>query len=68
MLFYRFISENLTAYKLLDAIGDLNLGTFSENTIDAFGDAYEFLMTMFASSAAWSAPRAFTASVIARMS
>jgi Type I restriction-modification system methyltransferase subunit len=27
--------------KLLDAIGDLDLGSFADHTIDAFGDAYE---------------------------
>ncbi len=29
--------------KLLNAIGDLKLGTFGENTIDVFGDAYELM-------------------------
>jgi type I restriction enzyme M protein len=37
--------------KLLEAIGDLRLGDYADNTIDAFGDAYEFLMTMYASTA-----------------
>lgn len=36
---------------LLEAIGDLKLGHYSDNTIDAFGDAYEYLMTMYASNA-----------------
>ncbi len=43
--------RNEKLVKLLDAIGDLKLGTFSQNSIDAFGDAYEYLMTMYASSA-----------------
>lgn len=47
--------------KLLDAIGDLNLGSeFTDNTIDAFGDAYEYLMTMYASSAGKSGGEFFT--------
>ncbi len=47
--------------KLLDAIGDLNLGSeFTEHTIDAFGDAYEYLMTMYASSAGKSGGEFFT--------
>jgi type I restriction enzyme M protein len=48
--------------KLLDAIGDLNLGngTFSENKIDAFGDAYEYLMQMYASSAGKSGGEYYT--------
>ena len=46
---------------LLEAIGDLNLGQgFQGNTIDAFGDAYEFLMTMYASSAGKSGGEFFT--------
>ncbi len=52
--------RNEKLVKLLDAIGDLNLGTFSDNTIDAFGDAYEFLMTMYASSAGKSGGEFFT--------
>src|SRR5665647_212453 len=46
--------------KLLDAVGDLSLGTFGDNTIDAFGDAYEYLMTMYASSAGKSGGEFFT--------
>ena len=52
--------RNEKLVKLLDAIGDLNLGTFSDNTIDAFGDAYEYLMTMYASSAGKSGGEFFT--------
>lgn len=52
--------RNEKLVKLLDAIGDLNLGTFSDNSIDAFGDAYEFLMTMYASSAGKSGGEFFT--------
>ena len=33
--------------KLLDGIGDMKLGNYQDNTIDAFGDAYEFLMGMY---------------------
>lgn len=52
--------RNEKLVKLLDAVGDLNLGTYSDNTIDAFGDAYEFLMTMYASSAGKSGGEFFT--------
>ncbi|MFN8045000.1 MAG: type I restriction-modification system subunit M, partial [Dermatophilaceae bacterium] len=52
--------RNEKLVKLLSAIGDLNLGTFSDNTIDAFGDAYEYLMTMYASSAGKSGGEFFT--------
>ncbi|UXN33351.1 type I restriction-modification system subunit M [Glutamicibacter sp. M10] len=47
--------------KLLDAIGDLPLGgKFSDNTIDLFGDAYEYLMQMYASSAGKSGGEYYT--------
>lgn len=54
--------RNERLVKLLDAIGDLNLGngTFSENKIDAFGDAYEYLMQMYASSAGKSGGEYYT--------
>lgn len=52
--------RNQRLVKLLDAIGDLNLGNYSDNTIDAFGDAYEFLMTMYASTAGKSGGEFFT--------
>ena len=29
----------------------MNLGNFGDNSIDAFGDAYEYLMSMYASNA-----------------
>ncbi len=52
--------RNERLVKLLEAIGDLNLGTFSDNTIDAFGDAYEYLMTMYAASGGKSGGEFFT--------
>ena len=51
--------RNEKLVKLLDAIGDLKLG-HNGNTIDAFGDAYEYLMTMYASSAGKSGGEFFT--------
>ena len=41
------------------AIGDLDL-EYADNTIDAFGDAYEFLLTMYASNAGKSGGEFFT--------
>lgn len=46
--------------KLLEAIGNLRLGNYSDHTIDAFGDAYEYLMTMYASSAGKSGGEFYT--------
>lgn len=52
--------RNEKLVKLLDAIGDLPLGTFADNTIDLFGDAYEYLMQMYASSAGKSGGEYYT--------
>ncbi len=52
--------RNEKLVKLLDAIGDLNLGDFADNSIDAFGDAYEYLMAMYASSAGKSGGEYYT--------
>lgn len=52
--------RNERLVKLMEAIGDLSLGKFEDNTIDAFGDAYEYLMTMYASNAGKSGGEFFT--------
>lgn len=52
--------RNQKLVKLLNAIGDLNFGDYEENKIDLFGDAYEYLMTMYASSAGKSGGEFFT--------
>jgi len=52
--------RNEKLVKLLDAIGDLPLGNFADHTIDLFGDAYEYLMTMYASQAGKSGGEFFT--------
>ena len=54
------IKRNEALVKLLDAVGDLALGSFGDNSIDAFGDAYEYLMSMYASSAGKSGGEFFT--------
>ena len=52
--------RNEKLVKLLDGIGDMKLGDYKDNTIDAFGDAYEFLMGMYASNAGKSGGEYFT--------
>lgn len=52
--------RNKKLVKLLNAIGDLNFGDYEENKIDLFGDAYEYLMTMYASNAGKSGGEFFT--------
>ena len=54
------IKRNEALVKLMEAVGDLALGNFGDNSIDAFGDAYEYLMTMYASSAGKSGGEFFT--------
>jgi type I restriction enzyme M protein len=54
------IKRNELLVKLLDSVGELQLGNYADNSIDAFGDAYEFLMTMYASSAGKSGGEFFT--------
>lgn len=46
--------------KLLYGVADMDLGDVKEHEIDAFGDAYEYLMTMYASNAGKSGGEFFT--------
>ena len=43
--------RNERLVQILDGIGEMKLGDYQSNSIDAFGDAYEYLMGMYASSA-----------------
>ncbi|NLF52593.1 MAG: type I restriction-modification system subunit M [Leptolinea sp.] len=52
--------RNEKLVKLMNGVGDMRLGDYKDNTIDAFGDAYEFLMTMYASNAGKSGGEFFT--------
>ena len=52
--------RNERLVKLLDAVADMKLGDYQDNTIDAFGDAYEFLMTMYAANAGKKGGQYFT--------
>ncbi len=52
--------RNEKLVRILDAIGNLRLGEISGTVNDTFGDAYEFLMTMYASSAGKSGGEFFT--------
>lgn len=52
--------RNKKLVKLLNAIGDMQLGDYQSNSIDAFGDAYEYLMAMYASNAGKSGGEFFT--------
>lgn len=53
--------RNEKLVKLLHGVQSMNLGSkYQENTIDAFGDAYEFLMGMYASNAGKSGGEYYT--------
>ena len=52
--------RNEKLVKLLNGIGEMNLGDVKNHDIDAFGDAYEYLMTMYASNAGKSGGEFFT--------
>lgn len=52
--------RNEKLLKLLDGVGDMNLGDYHDQTIDVFGDAYEYLMSMYASGAGKSGGEFFT--------
>lgn len=52
--------RNEKLVKLLKGVADMNLGDVKHHDIDAFGDAYEYLMTMYASNAGKSGGEFFT--------
>ena len=54
------VKRNEKLAKLLNSIGDLPIGNYDDNSIDLFGDAYEYLMTMYAANAGKSGGEFFT--------
>ena len=52
--------RNAKLVKLIEGVADMGLGNYKENSIDAFGDAYEYLMSMYASNAGKSGGEFFT--------
>ena len=52
--------RNEKLVKLINGVGEMKLGDYKDNTIDAFGDAYEFLMGMYASNAGKSGGEYYT--------
>ena len=43
--------RNETLIRIMNTIAEMQLGNFYDNSIDAFGDAYEYLMSMYAGTA-----------------
>lgn len=54
------IQRNAKLAIIMKKIGGMDLGRVEDHSIDAFGDAYEFLMTMYASNAGKSGGEFFT--------
>ena len=52
--------RNERLVSLMNGVASMQLGDYKDNTIDAFGDAYEFLMGMYASNAGKSGGEYFT--------
>jgi len=52
--------RNEKLVKILEGIANIKLGDYQDNSIDAFGDAYEFLMSMYASNAGKSGGEFYT--------
>ena len=52
--------RNERLVKLLNGVSEMGLGNYKDNTIDAFGDAYEFLMGMYAGNAGKSGGEYYT--------
>ena len=52
--------RNERLVKLIKGVSNMKLGDYKDNSIDAFGDAYEFLMGMYASDAGKSGGEFFT--------
>ncbi len=54
------VGRNERLVKLLNAINGFSVGDYGNNSIDIFGDAYEYLMTMYAANAGKSGGEFFT--------
>ncbi|WP_144670496.1 type I restriction-modification system subunit M [Campylobacter jejuni] len=60
------LERNKKILKIMQSISKLDLH-YNENEIDAFGDAYEFLMTMYASNAGKSGGEFFTPQEVSKL-
>ena len=59
--------RNERLVKLLNGIADMNLGTVENNNGDTIGDAYEYLMSMYASNAGKSGGEFFTPAEVSEL-
>lgn len=54
------VKRNARLVKIMKGIASIQFGNYQNNSIDAFGDAYEFLMGMYAANAGKSGGEFFT--------
>ena len=59
--------KNRRLADILCGINEINFGDFQENQIDAFGDAYEFLISKYASNAGKSGGEFFTPQSVSKL-
>lgn len=59
--------KNRRLASILKGIAGINFGNFEENDIDAFGDAYEFLISNYASNAGKSGGEFFTPQTVSKL-
>lgn len=60
-------NKNSRLAKVLKGVEELNFGTFEENQIDLFGDAYEFLISNYAANAGKSGGEFFTPQHVSKL-
>ena len=59
--------KNKRLTDILTGISEINFGKFEENDIDAFGDAYEYLISNYASNAGKSGGEFFTPQTVSKL-
>ncbi|CAM3094651.1 type I restriction-modification system subunit M [Streptobacillus felis] len=59
--------KNKRLSDILIGISEINFGDFKENDIDAFGDAYEYLISNYASNAGKSGGEFFTPQIVSKL-
>lgn len=59
--------RNKRIVDIMEGIGSINFGEYGANSIDAFGDAYEHLMSMYAQNAGRSGGEYFTPQEVSKL-
>ncbi len=61
------VEKNKRLADILTGIAEINFGNFQDNEIDAFGDAYEYLISKYASNAGKSGGEFFTPQTVSKL-